>query len=78
MMQQFVDELIEWSGQHAVSVNGRKTKEMLIGPIRKEPPPPLSLDDAVIYFLESMCQTIFSGRITLMQSATRLHIVYIF
>ena len=48
MMQQFVDELIEWSRQHAMSVNGRKTKEMLIGPICKKPPPPLTLDGAVI------------------------------
>jgi len=48
MMQQFVDELTEWSRQHAMSVNGRKTKEMLIGPIRKKPPPPLTLDGAVI------------------------------
>jgi len=48
MMQQFVDELIEWSRQHAMSVNGRKTKEMLIGLIRKEPPSPLVLNGAVI------------------------------
>ena len=31
-----------------MSVSGPKTKEMLIGPIRKVPPPPLSLDGAVI------------------------------
>ena len=65
-----------------MSMNGRKTKEMLIGPIRKKPP--LSLDGAVIdrvktfKLLESMSQTILGGCITLMQSAPRLHIVYIF
>jgi hypothetical protein len=48
MMQQLVDELIEWSRQHAMSVNGRKTKEMLIGLIRKDPPSPLVLNGAVI------------------------------
>jgi hypothetical protein len=47
MMQLFVD-VIEWSRQHAMIVNGRKTKEMLIGPIRKEPPPQLTLDGATI------------------------------
>ena len=31
-----------------MSVKGRKTKKMLIGLIRKEPSPPLSLDGAVI------------------------------
>ena len=49
MIQQFVDELIEWSMQHAMDEYERaQKKEMLIGPIRKEPPPPLSLDGAVI------------------------------
>ena len=38
-MQQFVDELVEGSTRNAMNVNGRKTKEMLIGPICKKPPP---------------------------------------
>jgi hypothetical protein len=39
-----------WSdrGQHAMIVNGRKTKEMIIGPITKQPPPQLMLDGATI------------------------------
>ena len=50
MIQQFVAELElnAWLRQHAMSVNGRKTKEMLIGLIREEPPPPLALNSAVI------------------------------
>ena len=35
MMQQFVDELIEWSRQQATSMNGCKSNEMLIGQIHK-------------------------------------------
>ena len=35
MMQQFVDELIEWSRQQVMSMNGCKSNEMLIGQIHK-------------------------------------------
>ena len=35
MMQQFVNELIEWSRQQAMSMNGYKSNEMLIGRIHK-------------------------------------------
>jgi hypothetical protein len=47
-MQQFINELLEWSRQHAMIVNGRKIKEMIIGPITKQPPPQLMLDVASI------------------------------
>ena len=47
-MQQFVDELVEGSTRNAMNVNGRKTKEMLIGPICKKPPPQLTLDGAAV------------------------------
>jgi hypothetical protein len=46
-MQQFIEELLE-SRQHAMIVNGRKTKEMIIGPITKQRPPQLTLDGATI------------------------------
>jgi hypothetical protein len=48
LTQQFIDELLEWSRQHAMIVNSRKTKEMIIGPITKQPPPQLTLDGATI------------------------------
>jgi hypothetical protein len=49
MMQQFIDELLEWSRQHTMIVNSRlKTKEIIIGPITKQPPPQLTLDGATI------------------------------
>ena len=47
-MQLFVDELLEWSRQQAMIVNGRKTKEMIIGPITRQPPPQLTLDGTTI------------------------------
>jgi len=37
-MQSFVDELAQQAAQHNMNVNSRKTKEMLIGPIAKNPP----------------------------------------
>ena len=36
------DELVQQSNE-IMSVNGRKTKEMQLGPIAKDPPPPISL-----------------------------------
>jgi hypothetical protein len=47
-MQHSIDELLVWSTQHAMSVNERKTKEMIIGPITNQPPTPLTLDGATI------------------------------
>jgi Reverse transcriptase (RNA-dependent DNA polymerase) len=47
-MQQTVDELVKQSANSRMNVNGTKTKEMLIGPIAKHPPPQLSLDGAAV------------------------------
>jgi Reverse transcriptase (RNA-dependent DNA polymerase) len=47
-MQHSIDELLVWSTQHAMNVNERKTKEMIIGPIINQPPTPLTLDGATI------------------------------
>ena len=41
-MQAFCDELVQQSEEARMNVNGRKTKEMMIGPIAKEPPQLLS------------------------------------
>ena len=37
------DELVQQSNEIKMNVNGRKTKEMLMGPIAKDPPPSISL-----------------------------------
>jgi len=37
------NELVQQSNEIKMNVNGRKTKEMLMGPIAKNPPPPISL-----------------------------------
>ena len=47
-MQAFCDELVQQSEEARMNVNGRKTKEMMIGPIAKEPPQLLSLCGAMI------------------------------
>ena len=47
-MQQIVNELVQQSANSRMNVNGTKTKEMLIGPISKHPPPQLSLDGATV------------------------------
>ena len=47
-METIVDDIVKQASQDAMNVNGKKTKEMLIGPINKNPPPPLTLDGAVV------------------------------
>jgi len=42
-MQSFVDELVQQATDASMIVNGRKTKELLIGPVLKDPPPSVSL-----------------------------------
>ena len=37
------DELVQQSNEIKINVNGRKTKEMLLGPIAKDQPPPIML-----------------------------------
>ena len=35
-VKQFIDEFLEWSRQHAMNINGRKTKDMINGLITNE------------------------------------------
>jgi len=35
-----VDELISWSSDNRMNVNTRKTKEMVLGPLARNPPQP--------------------------------------
>jgi len=43
IQQSFVDELVQQATDTGMIVNGRKTKELLIGPVLKDPPPSVSL-----------------------------------
>ena len=47
-MQTIVDDIVQQASQDAMNVNGKKTKEMLVGPINKNPPPPLTLEGTVV------------------------------
>ena len=47
-MQAFCDELVQQSQEARMNLNGRKTKEMMIGPIAKEPPQFLSFCSTMI------------------------------
>jgi len=47
-MQAFCDELVQQSEEAGMNVYGRKTKEMMIGPITKEQSQLLSLCHAMI------------------------------
>ena len=47
-MQAFVDELVSQSTKIGMTVNGKKTKEMLIGSVVKNPPVPVSLNDMTV------------------------------
>ena len=42
-IQSLVDELVQQATDGGMIVNGRKTKELLIGPVPKDPPPSVSL-----------------------------------
>ena len=52
-MQAIVDDLVQQAAQDAMNVNGRKTKELLMGPISRDPPPPLTVAGAVVERVES-------------------------
>jgi hypothetical protein len=43
-MQDTVDDFVQQAAQNAMNVNGKKTKEMLVGPITNDPPPQLIID----------------------------------
>jgi hypothetical protein len=47
-MQTFVDELVQQAAQNGMNVNGKKTKEMIIGSLIKDPPPQLTLSGATV------------------------------
>jgi len=47
-MQLFVDELVQQDTQHNMNVNSKKTKEMLMGPMAKNPPQQLTLGGATV------------------------------
>jgi len=42
-MQSFIDELVRQSSAAGMIVNGRKTREMLVGTVLKDPPPYVTL-----------------------------------
>ena len=47
-MQSFIDELVQQATDAGMIVNGRKTKELLIGPVLKDPPPSVSLSGTTV------------------------------
>ena len=47
-MQSLVDELVHQATDTGKIVNSRKTKEKLIGPVLKDPPPSISLSGAPV------------------------------
>ena len=47
-MQSFVDDLAQQAAQRNMNVNTKKTKEMLIGPITKNPPQQLTLSGTTV------------------------------
>ena len=47
-MQSLVDGLVHQVTDTGMIVNGRKTKEMQIGPVLKDPPPSVSLSGAPV------------------------------
>ena len=44
IMQQAINSVDSWSSQNHMNINTKKTKEMLIGSIQKNPPPLLQID----------------------------------
>ena len=52
-METFVSEFVQQAIQHNMKVNGGKTKEMLIGPIAKNPPQQLALSGAKVGRVDS-------------------------
>jgi hypothetical protein len=47
-MQAAADYVAEWSCFNLLNINTRKTKEMLLGSILRNPPPQVSIDDGII------------------------------
>jgi hypothetical protein len=40
-MQLAADQVAEWSHLYSMNINTKKTKEMLLSPVLKNPPPPI-------------------------------------
>jgi len=53
-MQTFVNEFVSRSTQTGMIVNGKKTKEMLIGSVIKNPSVPLLLNDADVDWVSTL------------------------
>ena len=47
-MQTIIDDLVKQATHTAMNVNGKKTKEMLVGTVSRDPPPPLMLGGATV------------------------------
>ena len=47
-MQLAADQVAEWSHLNFMNINTKKTKEMLLGPVLKNPPPPIVLDTGTV------------------------------
>jgi len=52
-MQQTLDQVQHWSSSNLMNINCKKTKEMLLGTINKNPPPILHLNDKSIDRVEA-------------------------
>jgi len=44
-----VGELISWSSDNRMNVNTRKTKEMILGPLARNPPHQLNIGNLTVY-----------------------------
>ena len=47
-MQLAADQVAEWSHLNFMNINTKKTKEMLLGPVLKNPPPPIVFDTGTV------------------------------
>ena len=52
-MQQTLDQVQHWSSCNLMNINCKKTKEMLLGTINRDPPPILHLNDKSIERVEA-------------------------
>jgi hypothetical protein len=45
-MQHVADQINQWSQANHILLNMKKTKELLFGPVQKQPPPLISVNNA--------------------------------
>jgi len=55
VMNDCCDELVQQSNEIKMNVNGRKTKEMLLGPIAKDQPSPITLRGTTVSRVSACC-----------------------